>query len=316
MQGRSIVRSDSGHKRAFVHQPGSSGTSRRSIRQRNTWAYLMVTPYLVCVTLFFVIPFLFAVPVSLTDWSIIGRPRLVGLANYIRLFTDSSVLQALWNTVRYVVMQVPSLMVIGLGLALLLNAPLRGRTLARVIVVMPYVVNVVVMGIIWRWMFDPNFGMINHYLRRIGLEGSWWLTDTQTAMLSIVIANWWWSAGFNTVVYLAGLQGIPRELYEAAAVDGATGWVAFRHVTLPCLRPVTFYILLMDTITSFQLFGEPFVMTQGGPLGSTTTLTYKIYNSAFMELKLGYASAISVLFLAVIGVLILIQSRVVKSEID
>jgi multiple sugar transport system permease protein len=292
------------------------GTSHRSVKRRNAWAYLMVTPYLVCVILFFVVPFVLAVPVSLTNWSIIGRPSFVGLNNYIRLFKDSSVLQALWNTVRYVLLQVPSLMVIGLGLALLLNMQLKGRTLARVIVVMPYVVNVVVMGIIWRWMFDPNFGIINYYLRRLGLEGSWWLTDTRTAMLSIVIANWWWSAGFNTVVYLAGLQGIPRELYEAAAVDGATGWVAFRHVTLPSLRPVTFYILLMDTITSFQLFGEPFVMTQGGPLGSTTTLTYKIYNSAFVELKLGYASAISVLFLAVIGVLVLLQSRVVKSGID
>ena len=276
----------------------------------------MVGPYLVSVTLFFVVPFILAVPVSLTNWSIIGRPSFVGLDNYIRLFKDSSVLQALWNTVRYVLMQVPSLMVIGLGLALLLNTRLKGRTLARVVVVMPYVVNVVVMGIIWRWMFDPNFGIINHYLRRLGLSGSWWLADTSTAMLSIVIANWWWSAGFNTVVYLAGLQGIPRELYEAAAVDGATGWVAFRHVTLPCLRPVTFYVLLMDTITSFQLFGEPFVMTQGGPLGTTTTLTYKIYNSAFVELKLGYASAISVLFLAVISALVLLQSRVVKSGID
>lgn len=293
-----------------------NGTSHRSARRRNTWAYVMVGPYLVSVTLFFVVPFILAVPVSLTNWSIIGRPSFVGLDNYIRLFKDSSVLQALWNTVRYVLMQVPSLMVIGLGLALLLNTRLKGRTLARVVVVMPYVVNVVVMGIIWRWMFDPNFGIINHYLRRLGLSGSWWLTDTSTAMLSIVIANWWWSAGFNTVVYLAGLQGIPRELYEAAAVDGATGWVAFRHVTLPCLRPVTFYVLLMDTITSFQLFGEPFVMTQGGPLGSTTTLTYKIYNSAFVELKLGYASAISVLFLAVISALVLLQSRVVKSGID
>lgn len=292
------------------------GTSHRSVRRRNTWAYFMVAPYLVCVTLFFVVPFILSVPVSLTNWSIIGRPSFVGLSNYVRLFKDGSVLQALWNTVRYVLMQVPSLIVIGLGLALLLNARLKGRTLARVVVVMPYVVNVVVMGIIWRWMFDPNFGIINYYLRHLGLEGSWWLTDTRTAMLSIVVANWWWSAGFNTVVYLAGLQGIPRELYEAAAVDGATGWVAFRHVTLPSLRPVTFYILLMDTITSFQLFGEPFVMTQGGPLGSTTTLTYKIYNSAFVELKLGYASAISVLFLAVIGVLVLLQSRVVKSGID
>ena len=293
-----------------------NGTSHRSVRRRNTWAYVMVGPYLVSVTLFFVVPFILAVPVSLTNWSIIGRPSFVGLDNYIRLFKDSSVLQALWNTVRYVLMQVPSLMVIGLGLALLLNMRLKGRTLARVVVVMPYVVNVVVMGIIWRWMFDPNFGIINHYLRRLGLSGSWWLADTSTAMLSIVIANWWWSAGFNTVVYLAGLQGIPRELYEAAAVDGATGWVAFRHVTLPCLRPVTFYVLLMDTITSFQLFGEPFVMTQGGPLGTTTTLTYKIYNSAFIELKLGYASAISVLFLAVISALVLLQSRVVKSGID
>lgn len=293
-----------------------NGTSHRSARRRNTWAYVMVGPYLVSVTLFFVVPFILAVPVSLTNWSIIGRPSFVGLDNYIRLFKDSSVLQALWNTVRYVLMQVPSLMVIGLGLALLLNTRLKGRTLARVVVVMPYVVNVVVMGIIWRWMFDPNFGIINHYLRRLGLSGSWWLADTSTAMLSIVIANWWWSAGFNTVVYLAGLQGIPRELYEAAAVDGATGWVAFRHVTLPCLRPVTFYVLLMDTITSFQLFGEPFVMTQGGPLGTTTTLTYKIYNSAFVELKLGYASAISVLFLAVISALVLLQSRVVKSGID
>ena len=172
------------------------------------------------------------------------------------------------------------------------------------------------MGILWRWIFEPNFGILNHYLAQVGIPRIWWLTDTAQAMPSIVIANWWWSAGFNTVVYLAGLQGIPHELYEAARTDGATGWALFRHITLPSLRPVTFYVIVIDTITSFQMFGESFVMTQGGPLGATTTLTYRLYSAAFKELELGYAAALSVVFLAAIVALTITEFRMIQSAAD
>jgi|LSQX01.3.fsa_nt_gb multiple sugar transport system permease protein len=275
----------------------------------------MVGPYLTILIVFFVAPLLSVIPLSFTRWSILGNPKWIGLQNYRDMLADPSVRQAFFNTLYYVIAQVPVLIVLGFALALLLNSKIPGRILGRTVVIMPYVINVTVMGILWRWMFDPNFGLINHYLAKLGLPRLWWLTDTRTAMLSIVLANCWWSVGFNTVVYLAGLQGIPPELIEAARVDGAGRWKIIKHVILPCLRPVTFYVIIMDTITSFQMFGETFVMTQGGPLGSTTTLTFKIYKVAFQNLQLGYASAISVLLMASIAILVILQFRVIRDEI-
>lgn len=272
----------------------------------------MLAPYIICLVLFFLVPFFFAVVISFTRWQIIGQPVFIGLANYLRAAQDPSVRQAIGNTFYYMALMTSTLMILGLGLALLLNAPVPGRYLARTVVVMPYVISVSVMGILWRWMYDPNFGIINYYLGRLGLPRLWWLTDTVQAMPSIVIADWWWIASFTTVVYLAGLQAIPRELYEAAEVDGASARSKFWHVTLPGLRPVTLYVLILNTITSFQMFGESFVMTQGGPLGTTTTLTYKLYDAGFFDLQLGYAAALSVVFLIAIVALTAVEFRVLK----
>ena len=294
----------------------SVAATRAASERPDVWTWVMLGPYLGSLVLFFLMPFLVAIAISFTRWAIIGQPRFIGIANYIRAIHDPSMLQALWNTFYYVVLQASTLIVLGLGLALLLNAAIPGRVLARTLVVMPYVISVAVMGILWRWIFEPNFGILNHYLAQVGIPRIWWLTDTAQAMPSIVIANWWWSAGFNTVVYLAGLQGIAPELYEAARTDGATGWALFRHITLPSLRPVTFYVIVIDTITSFQMFGESFVMTQGGPLGATTTLTYRLYSAAFKELELGYAAALSVVFLAAIVALTITEFRMIQSAAD
>ncbi len=294
----------------------SAAADRAASERPDVWTWVMLGPYLGSLLLFFLVPFLVAVAVSFTQWSIIGEPQFIGVANYLKAIHDPTVLQATWNTFYYVVLQASTLIVLGLGLALLLNAAIPGRLVARTAVVMPYVISVAVMGILWRWIFEPNFDILNHYLARIGIPRIWWLSDTVTAMPSIVIANWWWSAGFNTVVYLAGLQGIPREYYEAASTDGATGWGLFRHITLPSLRPVTFYVIVIDTITSFQMFGESFVMTQGGPLGATTTLTYRLYSAAFDDLELGYAAALSVVFLAAIVALTIAEFKGIRSAAD
>lgn len=282
----------------------------------NAWKLTMVLPFATVSVLFFLLPFLFTIPISFTNWSIIGTPHFVGFKNYLRMWNDPAALQALANTFYYILLQVPSLVVLGFGLALLLNAKIPGRLLGRTVVIMPYVINVAVMGIIWRWIFDPNFGILNYYLGKMGIPPLWWLTDPKTAMLSIVIANLWWSAGFNTTVYLAGIQGVPKELFEAAKVDGANQWQLLRKILIPALRPVTLYVIIIDTITSFQIFGEPFVMTQGGPLGATATLTLKIYNVAFNDLKLGYASALSVVFLVILSALLIIQFRGFKGDAD
>ena len=287
-------------ERYIINERGIISPRYKKNHGGNLWKVTMIAPYLIVLISFFLVPLLSSIPLSLTRWSIIGNPIFIDIENFKNMFWDSSVLKALGNTFLYVLLQVPILIVLGLALALLLNTEIPGRILGRTVVIMPYVINVTVMGILWRWMYEPNFGIINTYLERIGLSPLWWLTDTRTAMLSIVIANCWWSIGFNTTVFLAGLQGVPKELFEAARVDGANKWKLFWHVLLPCLRPVTFYVVIMDTITSFQLFGEPFVMTQGGPLGSTTTLAYKIYKVAFQDLQLGYASAISLLLLVTI----------------
>jgi multiple sugar transport system permease protein len=276
----------------------------------------MLAPYVASLVLFFLVPFIFAVAVSFTHWAIIGRPTFVGVSNYLAALRDPSVLQALWNTCYYTVMQSATLIMLGLGLALLLNASIPGTYIARTLVVLPYVISVSVMGILWRWMYDPNFGIINYYLGKLGVPRLWWLTDPTQAMPSIVIADWWWTVGFTTVVYLAGLQGVPRELYEAAHVDGATGWDRFRYVTIPSLRPVTLYAVVINTIASFQMFGESFVMTQGGPLGATTTLTYRLYIEGFFNLQLGYAAALSVLFLIAVTSVTALEFRVLQRASD
>jgi len=277
--------------------------------------WLFLAPYGVVFLIFFLLPALWSAVMSLTDWKIVGMPRFVGLKNYLRLFGDPLFFTALQNTAVYTAVIVPLMALVGLGLALLLNQPLRGRTVTRTAVFAAYVVMVSVVGIVWRWVLDPTgAGIVNYYLGRIGLGPYPWLAAPETAMLSIILATVWWTAGYNMVMYLAGIQDIPDTLREAVRIDGAGGWQEFWHLTLPMLRPVTVFVVVMSIAKSFQVFGQVYVMTQGGPSNSTLTIVNYLYVVGFTWFEMGYAAAIAYALFALLLVITLLQFRMVSRE--
>ncbi len=276
---------------------------------------LALAPYLGVFLVFFLLPALWSALMSLTDWKIVGTPRVVGFKNYLRLFSDPLFYAALKNTIVYTLVIVPLMALVGLGLALLLNQPLRGRILTRTCVFASYVVMVSVVGIIWRWVLDPTgAGIVNYYLGRFGVGPYPWLAAPETAMLSIIIATVWWTAGYNMVMYLAGIQDIPDTLREAVRIDGASRWQEFWHLTLPMLRPVTFFVVVMSIAKSFQVFGQVYVMTQGGPSNSTLTIVNYLYVVGFTWFEMGYAAAIAYALFALLLTITVIQFRMVSRE--
>ena len=298
---------------------GNSKTSAIAGRGRGSGAglapWLFLAPYLLVFLGFFLLPALWSAVLSLTDWKIVGTPRFVGLKNYARLAGDPLFFTALKNTVVYTAVIVPLMALVGLALALLLNQPLRGRVLTRTCVFASYVVMVSVVGILWRWVLDPTgAGIVNYYLGRLGVAPLPWLAAPETAMLSIIIATMWWTAGYNMVLYLAGLQDIPVAVREAARIDGATPWQEFRHVTAPMLRPVTFFVVVMSVAKSFQVFGQVYVMTQGGPSNSTLTIVNYLYVVGFTWFEMGYAAAIAYALFALLLVITVVQFRLVSRE--
>jgi len=273
-------------------------------------AYWFLLPYSVLFFFFFLLPAITILPMSLTSWNILGTPKFVGLNNYLRMFKDQYFWKATFNTFEYTVLVTIGLTLLALLLAILLNQKLKGRVIARVFVLMPYVISSAAAGIVWKWIYNQNFGIINSYLTQLGLSPQPFLTDTTQAMLAIVFMNLWWSVGFNTIIYLAALQGIPQELYQAADVDGANAWQLFRYITIPSLKPITLYVTVLCFANSFQMFDEAYIMTQGGPVGSTTTLVLKMYNMAFQNFRFGDAAAISMVIVLFILAVTVIQFKV------
>ena len=300
--------------------PDGAGGVTRSPWGRSRLAglapYLFLAPYLVVFLPFFLLPALFSAVVSLTNWKIVGTPTFVGLQNYARLLQDPLFTTALKNTLFYTAVIVPVMALLGLGLALLLNQPLRGRVFTRLAVFGSYVIMVSVVGIIWRWILDPTgAGILNFYLGKLSVAPLPWLAAPETAMLSIILATMWWTAGYNMVMYLAGLQDIPAELREAVRMDGANAWQEFWHLVLPCLRPVTFFVVVMSIAKSFQVFGQIYVMTQGGPSNSTLTIVHYLYVVGFTWFEMGYAAAIAYALFGLLLLVTIVQFRLVSTEV-
>jgi ABC-type sugar transport system permease subunit len=248
----------------------------------------------------------------------LGRPVVtwVGLANYTRLLDDSRFHVSLWNTAFYTAASTVPILAVPLVLALALN---RGvlRTLLRSVFFFPFTLSVVTVGLTWLWLLDPVVGPFNYYLRTAGLPARSWLADPATAMWAIILTTVWWVTGYYLVIYLAGLQDIPRELYEAAALDGATAWRSFWAITLPLLRPVLLFVFVTHIIGSFQIFGQVFVLTQGGPGDGTRTVVQHLYETAFQNFfAFGSASAMAWVLFAVILVFSVIQFRVLRGHTE
>jgi multiple sugar transport system permease protein len=262
-------------------------------------ALLFVGPYLLLFVTFVLAPIVYGLWISLHEWDFLlpGKP-FVGLKNYVDLFTAGSVTAGpFWSSMRataiFTVLSVPLLMAIPLALAVALNRSFWGRNAVRAVFFAPYVLGVAVIGLLWRYLLDPNVGVVNYYLDALGFERIPFTTATPWVWLSLVVPTIWWTAGYNMVIFLAGLQDIPAELYEAAELDGASAWQRFRHVTLPGLRPVTVFVLTITILASANLFGQSFLITQGQPGRETRSAIMQIGEEGLRRFNMGSASAMS-----------------------
>ena len=285
---------------------------------RRLTPYLFLLPGLLLFGLFRLYPLLDGLRLSFTN-ARLGRAQYawVGLANYERLLDDTRFHTSLWNTAFYTVASTLPILAIPLVLALALNRRIALKTFLRSAFFFPFTLSVVTVGLTWLWLLDPVVGPFNYYLRSLGVPARSWLADPATAMWAIVVTTVWWVAGYYLVIYLAGLQDIPRELYEAAAIDGAGGWTSFRAITLPLLRPVLLFVFVTHIIGSFQIFGQVFILTQGGPGDATRTVVQHLYETAFQNFfHFGSASAMAWVLFAVIVGFSLLQFRLLRGHTE
>ncbi|HKO23991.1 MAG TPA: sugar ABC transporter permease [Chloroflexota bacterium] len=292
-----------------ISAPPRVGSLRAQRRREMIEAYLYLLPTFVGLILFSLGAIIFSVGISFTDWDILQPPHWVGLSNYVRLFTTPLNWQVFGNTLYYTAVIVPVGTALALGLALALNRGLRGIVILRGLYFLPVISSTVAVSLVWGWLYNQQFGLINYLLSVVGITGPAWLADTRTAMPAVLIMSIWKGLGYNMVIFLAGLQGIPQELYEAAKIDGAGAWARFRYVTLPLVSPTTFFVVVLSTVAAFQVFDQTYVMTNGGPAYSTTTLALFIYQNAFQWFHMGYAAALSYVLFAAVAVVILLQFR-------
>jgi ABC-type sugar transport system permease subunit len=284
--------------------------ARPRLQRREMWAGILfiLVPALLFVLLR-VIPTIYAFVLSFTDYSIMRPPNWVGLSNYETLLSEQETRTAFVNSLYYMVGTVFPSAAIGLFFAILLNQKLKGISLFRTAYYIPQVASWVAISMIWVFLLNPSFGVLNYFLSMIGLPKYGWLSDPDLAMPAIIMVSVWRNIGYDTVIYLAGLQGIPAFLYEAARVDGASSWRQFRRITWPLLLPTTTFIIIMTGIFSLQAFDQIYVLTQGGPGNQTTTLVFHIWRNAFQYMRMGYASAIAFVLFMVIFCLSLISLK-------
>jgi multiple sugar transport system permease protein len=293
----------------------TSGLKTKASRQEALAAYLFLLPNIVGFVIFTAGPVLAALGISLVSWNLLNPPQWLGLENYANLIHDADFWASLRATLYYTLGSVPLGIVLSLALAAALNQKIHGIGIYRTVYFIPVVSSMVAVSLMWRWMYNPTSGILNYALDRVftfmhlNIAPPDWLQSTTWAMPAIVIMSIWKGLGYNMVIYLAGLQGIPTTFYEAAEIDGATGWAKFRHITLPLLTPTTFFVLIMSFIGSFQVFEQAYIMTAGGPARATVTTVYYIYQNGFQWYKMGYASAVAWVLFALIMVLTMIQWR-------
>ena len=293
---------------------------RETFRQmRKNWtAYLFLAPGLLHFLIFTLFAVSFAFYISFHKWNIIQPDKpFVGLDNYVKLFHDPRFLRAVTNTLTFMV-GVPLGLASGLSVALLLNTKVRGQAIYRTLFYIPVVTPLVVSSIIWKWVYQGDYGLLNYYLLKFGLieHKIVWLADPNLALPALIIMGIWGGTGGTMVIYLAGLQSIPEEMYDAAKVDGANALQRLLYITIPLLRPTTFFLLVTSVIGTFQIFTEVYIMTNGGPLNRTTTIGYYLYTKAFRELDMGYATAMAFVLFAMIFVFTVIQWKYTRGDVE
>ncbi len=287
-----------------------AGINPALVRKRRLTALAFLLPNLIGFLLFTLIPVMTAFVLSFMEWDSANPAKFVGLKNFIALFRTRSFRVALWNTIYYTVGVVPLTIVVSLALAVLFSKPIRGIAFFRAAHYFPYLASIVAVAGVWQFLYNADAGPINMFLKSIGVANPpRWTASTTWAMPAVIIMNVWRSCGYYMIMFVSGIQAIPSHLYEAAMLDGAGGLQRFRYVTLPMLSPTMFFVSIICIINSFKVFGAIYVMTQGGPGGSTSVLVYEIYTQAFSNFKFGFASAEALVLFLLIFIVTLIQYR-------
>jgi multiple sugar transport system permease protein len=293
-----------------------TAAARKTLRN-NAIAYSFILPNLIGFAAFTLLPMGFALALSFMSWDGANPIAFVGLKNFSRMLRDETFRISTLNTLYYVIGTVPTTLLASLGLAVLLNRKFGGRNAFRAIYFFPYIASLVAVAVVWNMMFHPSMGPVNNLLRFLGVRSPpRWSASVQWAMPTVIGASIWRNAGYYMIIYLAALQGIPRELYEAARIDGASSWQCFRRITVPVLTPATFFVTMMLTISSFKVFDLVFVMTQGGPGRATNVLVFTIYDAAFVSFQYGYSSAIAMVLLIIVLAITFAQFRMEKKWVS
>lgn len=289
---------------------------QRKLRS-NLVAYSFIAPNFLGFAVFTLGPIIFAFALAFMHWDGSNPITFAGLDNFWQLFGDRAFKAAFWNTIIYTLFSVPLTLACALGLAVLLNQKIVGRDFFRTAMFFPYVASLVAVAVVWNMLFNPEMGPVNMILYTLGLDPAnmpGWAADRRWAMVTVILFGIWKSMGYYMVIYLAGLQGINAELYEAADLDGASSWQKFWHVTVPQLAPTTFFVSVMLTIQSFKVFDQIFMITQGGPGTSTLVLVYHIYNEAFISWDLGYSSMVSLVLFFLVLTITVVQFRYTRED--
>ncbi|NLK77392.1 MAG: sugar ABC transporter permease [Clostridiales bacterium] len=270
--------------------------------------WLFVIPALIPLIVFWIYPILRSIYISFTDWDYMSPTyQFVFLDNFKALFKDQRFYDALWNTVVFTLGTLIPTIVLGLLLALLLQKSFKGSGLIKFILFSPWITPTVAVSIVWTWIYEPNNGIANAILKFFGLPGLQWIKSSQTAMLAVIIVTVWKSLGYAMIFYLSALEKVPKELYEASGMDGAKSWQRFRDVTIPCISPTTFFLMIITMVNSLQAYDQIQILTQGGPSGSTRTLLYMYYQLGFEEFNMGQATAVAIVLILITVLLSVVQ---------
>lgn len=303
-------------KSQSINVPITLTPKKRLFKDDGLIALLFLAPSLIGFLVFMVLPMFGGLFLSFTNWDMLSAPKFIGLENYQTLISDKLFFASLKNTLVYSAIVIGGGIPLSLGLALLVNSKLPGVAVFRTIFFIPVVVSSVAASLVWKWIFQPDYGVLNAVLKFLHLQPLLWLGDPSTALLSVAIVSIWMGMGYNMVLFLAGLKSIPSHLYEAAQIDGANPIQRFWYITLPLLTPTLFFILVMSIIGSFQVFGQVFVMTvKAGPGNATLVYVYYLWQNAFSWFKMGYASALAYVLFLIIFIVTLIQMRLLGQRV-
>lgn len=275
---------------------------------KNRWGVVFILPQLLSLICLGVVPIIIAFILSFYDWNGFSSPHFTGLDNLAWIIRDADTFTALKNTITYAVIYVPCSIVLALLLAILLNNAF-GKMFYRAVFFLPQIVTSVGIAVVWSWIYQPQFGILNMILRLVGIEGKEWLRDPSTAMGAVIVMSIWWGLGYNIVLFLAGLQNVPRTYVEAATIDGAGPIAVFFHITVPLVSPTTLFVTITTMIGAFQVFDQMYLLTQGGPAKKTYTLAIHIYQTAFKQFELGRASAIALIMFVVVVIISAVQFK-------